>query len=70
MHILFLVIPAKRADVKEKRQVSCRAATTDFREFFQYGRILSQGFRRRAFKKNLQLRGKSSSRQCFASGLR
>src|SRR4030095_16079773 len=39
LHGVFLGIPAKRADVKEKCQVCCRGVTTSFREFFYYGRI-------------------------------
>jgi hypothetical protein len=39
LHGVFLVIPAKRADVKKKCQVRCGTVTTGFREFFYNGRI-------------------------------
>src|SRR6476619_22613 len=39
LHGVFLGIPGKRADVKEKCQVRGRGVTTAFRKFFYYGRI-------------------------------
>ena len=54
-----LVVPAERADVKEKCQVCCRGVTTGFRKFFYSDRIFRHFSVRPNFQPRLQKRGPS-----------